>query len=412
MHRADNPRQVGVLGAGTMGRGIAQVAITHAWGVVLHDADPAAAREAADAISARLERGVAKGRLSSAQRDEALARLRIARRADEAAGSALIIEAVPEDPRLKATVLAPFADGAGVLATNTSSLSVLGIGESIGAPGRVIGMHFFNPAPVQRLVEVVATPLSDESAVRFCAQAARDWGKTVVHSSDSPGFIVNRVARPYYLEPWRLLAEGVAGAADIDRATRENGGFPMGPFELLDFIGHDLSAAVSRAVWDRLGRPERLAPPPAQQAMVERGDLGRKSGRGAYSYSGGRDPEPLLAPGTPGPPPSAATTHAVDRFASRATDTPGEQFAARYVLARVLLAYILEGAWALHDSVADERDIDTAMKLGIRFPLGPLEWARRIGHDVCRGLIDCLRAEPGGERFAAPGSMFGRADGA
>lgn len=285
---------VAVIGAGTMGAGIAQVAACAGHEVRLFDAAPDAAGQAIASISRRLDRDAERGRLTSADARAAAALVRAATSIADLAGCQLVVEAVVEDLDVKRTLFAEVASVCGadaVLATNTSSLSVTDIASRLDSPGRVVGMHFFNPAPVLPLVEVVSGESTDPAVAELVADTARAWGKTPVRAASTPGFIVNRVARPFYAEAFRLLAAGVADPATIDALFRQSGGFRMGPCELTDLIGQDVNAAVSRSVWEAFGRDPRFEPSPLQEALVEQGRLGRKTGRGWYDDALPR-PEP------------------------------------------------------------------------------------------------------------------------
>lgn len=281
--------RVGVVGAGTMGRGIAYVAITHGAEVVLYDVAAEALTGARTQIEGWLREAVAKGRLEEAEGQEALRRLHLTERLEDLAAAEVVIEAAPEDLALKQDLFrrldqccAPTA----LLASNTSSLSITALGAATRRPERVAGMHFFNPASVMRLVEVVRGLATSEETVRALVDLARRWGKTPVVVKDTPGFIVNRVARPFYLEALRLVGEGVADPPTIDRLVRALG-FRMGPFELMDLIGLDVNLAVSESVYRAFFEEPRFRPHPLQRQMVQAGRLGRKAGQGWYRYAEG-----------------------------------------------------------------------------------------------------------------------------
>jgi 3-hydroxybutyryl-CoA dehydrogenase len=278
-----------VVGAGTMGAGIAQVAVAHGLDVALYDADPAALERGAARVRAGLERRVESGRLPAQERDAALARLHTASTLDDVAVVPFVIEAVPEDLELKRMIfgtLDRLCTPQAILATNTSSLSITKIAAAAARPERVAGMHFFNPVPALRLVEVIAGHRTSADTVERVAAIAQRLGKTPVRAKDTPGFIVNRVARHFYGEPLRILAEGV-DVATIDRIVRVGGGFKMGPFALMDLIGIDVNFAVTRAIHDAFFGDPRYRPHPIQERMVDAGLLGRKAGRGFYEYGDG-----------------------------------------------------------------------------------------------------------------------------
>jgi 3-hydroxybutyryl-CoA dehydrogenase len=278
-----------VVGAGTMGAGIAQVAVAQGLEVALYDAVPAALERGAARVRAGLERSVERGRLAGQERDAALARLRTVSSLDDVAAAPFVIEAVPEDLELKRTLfgtLGRLCAPSTLLATNTSSLSITKIAAAAERPERVAGMHFFNPVPAMRLVEVIAGHRTSQDTVERVTAMAQRLGKTPVRARDTPGFIVNRVARHFYGEPLRILAEGV-DVATIDRIVRAGGGFKMGPFELMDLIGIDVNFAVTRAIHDAFFGDPRYRPHPIQERMVDAGLLGCKTGRGFYAYGDG-----------------------------------------------------------------------------------------------------------------------------
>lgn len=373
-----------MLGAGTMGAGIAQVAAEAGVEVALLDPVAGAYDRARDRIGGFLERRVAKGELHAGLAEAAMGRIREAGSVADLAATGFVIEAIPEELDLKRDAfrrLDAAASPAAILATNTSSLSVAAIAEAALRPERVVGMHFFNPVPRMALVEVVAAPSTDRAVVAATVALAERLGKTPVEAADTPGFIVNRVARPFYLEALRILGEGAVDAATIDAALRE-AGFRMGPFELVDTIGLDVNLAVSESVWEAFGRAPRYLPHALQRALVQAGRLGRKTGAGFYEYeSDGERAAPW-----PGLPPSTGGIGVLPPDAIRD---------------RVLSTIVNEAASAVEDRTATPAAIDTAMRLGTNWPAGPLAWGERIGLARVVASLDALAATSPDARYAA-----------
>ena len=378
---------VGVIGAGAMGAGIAQVAASAGHVVTLVDAVPGAAAGGVEKVGAALSRLVDKGRLSADDAAAVLARITPVESIDDLPECGLVIEAVPEDLDLKRRILADLADrqpSTTVLATNTSSIDIDDIAAEVSDPERVLGLHFFNPPPVMELVEVVHGDRTARAFVEHVTTLMTAWGKTPVRCRSTPGFIVNRVARPFYGEAQRIVESGIADAATVDWALREKGGFPMGPFELTDFIGQDLNLAVGTSVWEQTGRDERYAPTAFQRDLVEAGRLGRKTGSGVYAYAAdgsvdGAEPDIGLAERLVGGP--------------VATDP----------LARTLAMLVNEAVDLVARGEASAEDVDTAMRLGTRYPKGPIAWGREIGFDVvARQVAELDEAYPGGRYRPSP----------
>lgn len=391
---------VGILGGGTMGAGIAQVAAMHGWMVELRDVDEPTARRAIAGIHRRLDQLAEKGRLTPEERDDAESRLCLARCPDCLGDCELVIEAIVERLDVKAAAfreLLPSLRPDAILATNTSSLSVTTLGEAVGQPQRLVGMHFFNPAPLMKLVEVIAGERSDAAAVDRVAQIAQQWGKVVARASDSPGFIVNHVARPYYLEAFRILEDGLAGVEEIDAAMRDVGGFRMGPLELADLIGMDINTAAARSVWEQLGRPALLEPSALQERIVAAGHLGRKSKRGCYDYVVD-PPAPAIEVERRPIELTGAERDVVARIAQRGAVKPGSDLQ-NYIFARVLVCIFAQAAMAFRRGVAQREDIDTAMRFGVNYPRGPFEWMRLIGPDLCDEWLADLAASNGSDRY-------------
>lgn len=356
------PAIVGIVGAGTMGAGIGQVALEAGCEVVFYDVEEAAVESGRQRIRDGLTRRAAKLGLDAAEADDWVEarfdRIRHVPTVDALADEAdLVIESALEDLALKRTVfrtLDEVADPAVILATNTSALSVAEIAEATALPDRVIGLHFFNPAPVMALVEVVAPPLADPAVVARAVAIMKTWGKTPVVCTDRPGFIVNRVNRPFTIEALRILENGAAGVSEIDDALRELG-FPMGPFELMDLTGIDVTLAAATGIWEGLGRPERLRPSPIQEALVEAGDLGRKTGQGFYRYADGRR---------------------LGVAGRRPISTSEERLDPAQIRDRILDAIADEAEFAADEGVATPDVIDLALRLGAGHPHGPFESRR------------------------------------
>jgi 3-hydroxybutyryl-CoA dehydrogenase len=374
MSRLGPDAPVGVLGAGAMGAGIAQVAAAYGHSVVLVDSDSGALSRAQNAIDQGIRREIERGRLKPASGTQRLYTMDMSEDLAALAPCGIVIEAIVErlDAKRQAfkslgEIVAPEC----VLATNTSSLSVAGIASAAARPERVLGVHFFNPAPVLPLVEIVPWLGTDPGVVKDTRGLVDTWKKTTVIASDTPGFIVNRVARPFYGEALRIADEGIAEPAMIDAAMREIGAFRMGPFELMDFIGLDVNLAVTRSVFEALGYEPRYRPSLTQQRLVDAGLLGRKTGRGFYDYGNGV-PEPA-------------------RLGDRAS---GER-----IFERILFMLINEAIDAVHWRVASPRDIDLAVTKGVNYPKGLLAWGDEIGLDRVLTSLTALFDEYGEDRY-------------
>ena len=384
--------RVGVVGAGTMGRGIAQLAALGGYPTVLHDVAPDLAETGAAALREALAKGASRGRWSEEEAQAAADRVETAAELDELSGCDLLIEAAPEQVELKRDLFVRLARTLGpepVLATNTSSLRVSEIAEGVPNPERVVGMHFFNPPALMKLVEVVAAERSSEEALVAATEVAERMGRTPIRAKDSPGFVANRLARPFSLESLRMLGGGVADVPTIDRVVRLGGGFRMGPFELLDLIGLDVNLEIARSFFRQGGEPERWRPSPIQEELVAEGKFGRKSGHGYHEYGAGseREPDPELE--------IEAPTLDPEQLA-------GIDPAAERILTRLFAQIANEAAFALEEEVASPADMDTAMRLGFNWPLGPLGIAELIGPDRAADLLERLQAEKGAAYAPAP----------
>jgi 3-hydroxybutyryl-CoA dehydrogenase len=481
--------KVAIVGAGAMGAGIAQVAAAAGEEVLLFDARAQASEQAIASVRTRFQQLAAKGRLTSEQAEAAGRRLAPATAVEDLAPAELVIEAIVEDLEAKRTLLRALdavLSPSCLIATNTSSLSLAALAAALRAPERLVGMHFFNPAPLMELVEVVGAVATTPAALDRIEALARAWGKSPVRVRATPGFIVNRVARPYYAEGLRLLAEQATDAPTLDALMREAGGFRMGPCELTDLIGQDVNFAVTRSVFAAYFGDPRFQPSLVQQELVEAGWLGRKTGRGFYSY-GTQAPAPAASIELPRPAPRRIALptgadesgealarrveaagievirdpHLPTDVLLRITDgrtaaeweSAGEQpqptvvvdWALDYTRVKHLAAaasprslrhghtagwdaavgalqaagiavtrlrdlpalavmrtvamLVNEAADAVHFGVADASAVDLAMRKGVNYPLGPLEWADRIGIGRVASVLAALAAFYGEDRY-------------
>jgi 3-hydroxybutyryl-CoA dehydrogenase len=383
--------QVGIVGAGTMGTGIAVISCLAGYPTLIHDPDEAALVESQVKVGEILADGQGKA-WDGEEAEEASERLLPAETIADLADCDLVIEAAPEDLMLKRGIFSELEAACrpdAILATNTSSLRVTDVAAGIAHPERVVGMHFFNPPVRMKLVEVVATELSSPAALDTTAEIAEEMGRTPIRTKDSPGFLANRLARPFSLESLRMLADEVADAETIDRVCRIGGGFRMGPFELLDLIGLDVNLNVARSFYEQGGKPERWRPSPIQERMVAEGRLGRKSGRGFYRYEGGRhrDRDPEL--------PVRAPTLNAEELAT--IDPAGPT-----ILPRLVAQIANEAAFALEEEIGSPADVNTAMWLGFNWPLGPLEFTGLIGAGRAVSLLEELQGRGGAAYAPAP----------
>lgn len=365
---------VGIVGGGTMGRGIAYAAALNRCRTALYEISPHVLESAREEIYGILNRQKEKGRFSESEVRNLKEHIRFTCETADLAKSDLVIEAVVEELSVKKNVFSEMEkliSSDAIIATNTSSLSVTSIASACKDPSRVVGMHFFNPAYLMPLVEIVPGLASSIEAVDRAREIVHSWNKTPVIARDTPGFIVNRIARPFYGEALRILEENIADAPTIDWAMKVIGGFRMGPFELMDLIGNDINYKVSESVFEGLYYDSRYRPSVTQKRMVEAGRLGRKTGQGFYDYS----PEAL-------------------------NEEPVKDIElAREIWFRIISMLINEAADALHKNIASREDIDLAMMKGVNYPLGLLKWADEIGPEKILNKLTELQQEYGEERY-------------
>jgi 3-hydroxybutyryl-CoA dehydrogenase len=386
--------KVGVVGAGTMGAGIAQIAALGGYETFLYEIDQKQLERGVEMIRNGMRRGAERGRWTEAQGADALKRLRTDTLIEFLRDCELVIEAAPEDLDLKRNLferLAAVCGPDGVLATNTSSLSVTAIASAVPQPERIVGTHFFNPPALMQLVEIVAGDESGESALELATEVARGMGRTPIRARDSVGFVANRCVRPFFLESLRMLGEGVAPNDEIDRIVRLGAGLRMGPFELMDLIGIDVNFAVAKSFWEQSFGEPRWRPMPIHERMVASGRLGRKTGRGFYSYAEDR-------PHRPADPDVDDERPIFDE--GRLEELAGPN--APVVLTRLGATIANEACFALGEHVASAEDINTAMRLGYNWPIGPLEWGEQLGWSRALGVLEELRELRGEAYRPAP----------
>ncbi len=438
--------RIGVVGAGTMGWGIAQLGCLGGFETALHDPFPEALEAGAEKLRAALTKGAERGRWSEADAEAATKRLTIAPSLDGLAGCDLVVEAAPESLEIKRKLFANLAAVCGsetVLATNTSSLSVTAIAAGVERPERVAGMHFFNPPALMKLVEVVAGDATESATTELIAEIAEAMGRTPIRAADGIGFVANRCARPFSLEGLRIFGSGIAEPDQIDRIVRIGGSYRMGPFELTDLVGVDVNLEVAKSFWEQSFHEPRWQPHSIQTKMVAAGRLGRKSGRGYYDYAYGEH-----RPNDPAKPPGATRTErdseieclvewvaipnlegaTVVEIARKPTTTygqlaqAGDYFTALgkhveclpgsapgLVLGRLVCQLVNEAHFALAEGVASAEDIDTALRLGLNHPRGPFEWCEAIGARHVVATLDRLRAELGEERYRVAPALRAKA---
>ncbi len=366
--------KVGVIGAGTMGSGIAQVAATADCKVVLYDLQQEVLDKSAAKLEKVLNRLIEKERINTARKTSILENISRSTDLGDLEGCDLVIEAIVENPEIKKSVfkkVEALLSREAIIASNTSSLSITDLASCLENPERFIGIHFFNPAPLMKLVEIVPALQTSQAISEKAKSIIDDWGKLTVKVKDTPGFIVNKVARPFYSESLRIYEEGIADFATIDWAMKELAGFRMGPFELMDFIGNDVNYTVTETVWTAFYYDPRYKPAFTQKKLSEAGYHGRKKGRGYYDYS---------------------------ENAVRPTPTNDTELG-QIISYRVIIMLINEAADTLYMRIANKEDIETAMTKGVNYPKGLLRWADEIGIDNVVKSIDALYTEYHEDRY-------------
>lgn len=373
-------KKIGVIGSGTMGSGIAQVAATSGCTVKLFDTNEMALDKSQEALNKILSRLIEKGRIDAAEKTRIQSQIIYVNSLKELSDSDLTIEAIVEDLEIKKSLfseLESYVSTNCIIASNTSSLSIASIASALKNPERCIGIHFFNPAPLMKLVEVIPAIQTSKVVLENTIHSISNWNKTVAVAKDTPGFIVNRVARPFYGESLRIYEEGIADFSTIDWSMKTVGGFRMGPFELMDFIGNDINYTVTETVFKAFYFDPRYKPAFTQKRFAEAGYLGRKSGKGYYNYDENGTIQGSLD----------VTSSAIERPL------------AQHIFDRVLAMLINEAADALFLNVASAEDIDNAMTKGVNYPKGLLAWADEKGIDWCVSKMDELYHEYHEDRY-------------
>lgn len=345
---------IGIVGSGAMGSGIAQVAATAGHQTYIYDTNAVALDKAKTNLKNTLNKLVEKQKITQDKADSVVSLTHFTSSLEDLKNCQLIIEAIVENLEVKQSVfkeLESLTSGKCILASNTSSLSITSIASVCNKPDHVLGIHFFNPATLMPLVEIIPGVATDNAVTTDCKKLIDSWGKVTVVAKDTPGFIVNRVARPFYSEALRIYEEQIADMATIDWAMRELGGFKMGPFELMDLIGHDVNYVVTETVWKQFYYDPRFKPALSQKRLLEAKFLGRKSGRGFYDY----------------------------REGAQMSEPNKDETLGKYILNRILCMLINEAADTKYLGIASASDIDLAMTKGVNYPKGLLKWADEIG---------------------------------
>ena len=370
----DHSSEVGIVGSGAMGSGIAQVAAMAGHKVILYDTNEAALEKARSSLKATLMKLQEKGKVSSAE--DVMGGFMFSKDLDSFTGCSLVIEAIVENLGVKKDVFGKLEAVVGqecVIATNTSSLSVTSIAAACTVPERVLGLHFFNPAPLMALVEVIPAIQTGADVVDTCTKLMGQWGKVAVLAKDTPGFIVNRLARPFCGEALRIYEEGIADMATIDWALTEIGKFRMGPFTLMDYIGHDVNYVVTETVFQSFFYDPRYKPSFSQKRLLEAGWLGRKTGRGFYNYAEG----------------------------AAMPEVKKDRELGQKIFERVVAMLINEAAEALHLNIASASDLDLAMTRGVNYPKGLLQWCDELGAGKVLSILDDLYEDYHEDRYRA-----------
>ena len=367
-------KKIGVLGSGAMGSGIAQVAATAGHSVILFDTNTAALEKSKSSTEKTLALLTEKGKITDNEALTIKSRIKYAQSLEDFSETELIIEAIIENLEIKQTVFSQLENIVSedcILATNTSSLSVTSIAGTCIKPERVIGIHFFNPAPLMPLVEIIPGLSTSEMTIKTSKETIDSWSKVTVIVKDTPGFIVNRVARPFYGESIRIYEEGIADFATIDWALKDLGGFRMGPFELMDYIGNDINYTVTETVFKEFFYDPRFKPSFTQKRLVEAKRLGRKTGRGYYDYN-----QVELKP-----------------------NPTKDETLGKKIVNRVLAMLINEAADALLLGISSKEELDLAMTKGVNYPKGLLKWADEIGINHVLKTLSDLQDEYGEDRY-------------